>query len=151
MGKEIILKCDNDLTVNITKDSGEVILDEKCCTELGILLKNNGEIVTTFLGVHNPEICKILEKSLKSYFKSLRRTLKRKYKDETEPFENENIVVHNVDIPEDKKWNDSAEIPSKKESEKSPKSSEKVKTKKDTIAKEKAHKKSPKNNGEIVK
>ena len=39
--------------------------------------------MTSFLGAHNPEIIKNLEKALKLYFKGIKKTLKSKYKDDS--------------------------------------------------------------------
>lgn len=75
-----MFKCPNDLRVSIKKDNGEMVLDESCCTNLSILVKNSGEMATSFLGAHSPELIRVLEKSLKKYFKTLKKTLKEEYK-----------------------------------------------------------------------
>ena len=77
---EKILKCANDLKVSITKLNGEILMQEDCCTMIQLVLKNSGEMATSFFGSHNPQIIKILEKALKGYFKSLKKTLKNEYK-----------------------------------------------------------------------
>lgn len=78
--EENVFKCPNDLRVSIKKDKGEVVLDEECCTNLSILVKNTGEMATSFLGAHSPELVRVLEKTLKKYFKSLKKALKEDYK-----------------------------------------------------------------------
>ena len=78
--RENLFKCANDLKVTIAKDNGEVVLDESCCTNLSILVKNNGEIATSFLGAHSPEMVKVLNKAMRKYFKALKKTLKEEYK-----------------------------------------------------------------------
>lgn len=88
-GQDNLFKCPNDLKVTIVKDNGEVVVDESCCTNLSILVKNSGEIATSFLGAHSPEMIKVLERSLKVYFKSIKKTLRAEYKREG----NEEIMV----------------------------------------------------------
>ena len=78
--KENLFKCPNDLKVTIVKDNGEMVLSEDCCTNLSILVKNNGEMATSFLGAHSPEMIRVLDKSLKKYFRVLKKTLKAEYK-----------------------------------------------------------------------
>lgn len=87
--KENLFKCPNDLNVTITKDNGEVIFNENCCTNVSILVKNDGQIATSFLGAHSPEMVKVLDKTLKKYFKALKKTLKEEYK----RVDNEDIKV----------------------------------------------------------
>jgi hypothetical protein len=91
--KENVFKCPNDIKVTIIKDKGETVLDEECCTNLSILLKNTGDIATSFFGAHSPAMIKVLEKTMKKYFKSLKKTLKEEYKRK----DNEEIVVHKGD------------------------------------------------------
>jgi len=76
MGK---INTENDLRLAITGENEEFLLDEKCCTCMNIILKNDGQIMTSFLGAHNPDIVKTLEKAQKAYFKELKKTLKKKY------------------------------------------------------------------------
>ncbi|MGN0961223.1 MAG: hypothetical protein ACI4PF_03380 [Christensenellales bacterium] len=87
--KENLFKCPNDLKVKISKDNGELVLDESCCTNLSIIVKNTGEIATSFFGAHNPAMLKVLDKTLKSYFKSIKKTLRAEYK----RADNEEITV----------------------------------------------------------
>lgn len=75
-----MFKCPNDIRVSVKKDSGEMIIDESCCTNLSILVKNTGEMATSFLGAHSPELIKVLEKTMKKYFKTIKKTLKEEYK-----------------------------------------------------------------------
>ena len=72
---------DNDLRLVVTGENEEYLVDEKCCTCINIILKNDGQIMTSFLGAHNPEIVKTLEKAQKAYFKELKKTLKRKFEE----------------------------------------------------------------------
>ena len=78
MGK---FETENDLRLTIKAEEKEILVDEVCCTSVNIILKNDGQIMTSFLGAHNPEIIKNLEKALKLYFKGIKKTLKSKYKD----------------------------------------------------------------------
>lgn len=77
--QEKLFKCANDINVKITKFSGEVLLCEECCTSLSIILKNDGNVATSFLGSHSPELVKVLERCIKKYFKGLKKTLKEEY------------------------------------------------------------------------
>ena len=96
---EKIFKTANDLKVNVTKLNGEVVIDEECCTMVSILLKNTGDIAASFFGAHNPNVIKILEKSLKKYFKSIKKELKNSYQNGEEE-----IKVVTDDIPVSDKW-----------------------------------------------
>jgi len=76
------IETNNDLRLTIKAEEKEILVDEVCCTSINIILKNDGQIMTSFLGAHNPEIMKNLERALKAYFKGLKKTLKIKYKEE---------------------------------------------------------------------
>lgn len=76
MGK---FETENDLRLTIKAEEKEILVDEVCCTSVNIILKNDGQIMTSFLGAHNPEIIKSLERTLKLYFKGIKKTLKAKY------------------------------------------------------------------------
>ena len=65
--KENMFKTANDLKVTVTKSNGEVVIDEECCTMVSIILKNTGDIAASFFGAHNPEVVRVLEKSLKGF------------------------------------------------------------------------------------
>ena len=69
----------NDLRLTIKAEEKEILVDEVCCTSVNIILKNDGQIMTSFLGAHNPEIMKNLERALKAYFKGMKKALKAKY------------------------------------------------------------------------
>lgn len=97
-----VFKCPNDFKVTMSKHNGEVVLDEECCTAVSIILKNTGEIATSFFGAHNKDVIKILEKTLKVYFKSIKKTLK------TEASMEEEIKVVGGEIPKEDKWNGEA-------------------------------------------
>lgn len=102
--EDILFKCANDLNVTVKKDNGEVVMNEDCCTCVNLVLKNTGELATSFLGSHNPDIIKVLDKSIKNYFKSLKKTLKKMYNDE---IINPEINVNSEEeIPEDNKWSE---------------------------------------------
>ena len=99
MEKEnISFKCPNELKLTVKKEK-ETIIDEECCTILNIMLKNDGQLGTSFFGSHNPQIVKILESALKTYFKNLKKTFKSQYKQETK----DEIKVIADEIPEDNK------------------------------------------------
>jgi len=68
---------DNDINVIIKSKQDGILFDENCCTVLNIVLTNEGKIGTSFLGVHNEYIIKVLEKAQKAYFKALKKTLKQ--------------------------------------------------------------------------
>lgn len=98
--KENMFKTPNDLKINVTKSNGEVVIDEECCTMVSIILKNTGDIAASFFGAHNPEVIRVLEKSLKGYFKGIKKELKKNYYENTE----EEIKVLSEDIPNKDKW-----------------------------------------------
>ncbi|MBE5736226.1 MAG: hypothetical protein E7356_02565 [Clostridiales bacterium] len=98
--KQPLFKCGNDMKINVSKFNGEVVFDEECCTIVGVIMKNTGEIATSFFGAHNPEVIKVLEKSLKMYFKSIKKTLKSEFAKE----DPNDIKVVGGEIPEDSKW-----------------------------------------------
>lgn len=74
--KEIKFNTENDLNVAIIKDGKELLINEDCCTCINIMLRNDGQILTSFLGSHNPYIVAQLEKAQKYYFKGLKKALK---------------------------------------------------------------------------
>ncbi len=95
-----IFKTPNDLKVSVTKSNGEVVIDEECCTMVSIILKNSGDIAASFFGAHNPEVVRVLEKSLKGYFKGIKKELKKNYYDTSK----EEIKVVSDNIPDKDKW-----------------------------------------------
>lgn len=97
--EEKMLKTGNDLTVDIKKSNGEIVFHEECCTTIQLVLKNSGEIATSFFGAHNPQIVKIFDKSLKKYFKALKKRLKNEYKNSEEE-----VKLLSEELPDDKKW-----------------------------------------------
>ncbi len=76
---EAIFETENDLNVAIIKNNKDLLLNEDCCTCINIMLSNDGRILTSFLGCHNPYIVEQLEKAQKMYFKSLKKALKQQY------------------------------------------------------------------------
>ena len=74
--EEIKFNTENDLNIAIIKDGKELLINEDCCTCINIMLKNDGQILTSFLGSHNPYIVSQLEQAQKYYFKSLKKALK---------------------------------------------------------------------------
>lgn len=100
--KKEVFKCPNDFKVTMSKHNGEVMLDEECCTAVSIILKNTGELATSFFGAHNKDVIRILEKTLKVYFKSIKKTLK------TEESMEKEIKVVGGEIPKEDKWNGEA-------------------------------------------
>ena len=105
-----IFKCPNDLKINVTKSNGEVVIDEECCTSVSVILKNSGEMATSFFGAYNSDVIKILEKAIKVYFKGVKKTLKN----ESMPSAEEEIKVVDKDIPDKNKWNGQP-VPDKKD------------------------------------
>lgn len=67
---------ENDLNIAIIKDGKDLLINEDCCTCINIMLKNDGQILTSFLGSHNEYIVSQLEQAQKYYFKSLKKALK---------------------------------------------------------------------------
>jgi hypothetical protein len=45
-----------------------------------MILKNDGDLGISFMGAHNLEIVKMIEKNWKQYFKKLKKTLKDELK-----------------------------------------------------------------------
>lgn len=76
---EAVFDTENDLNVAIIKNNKDLLLNENCCTCINIMLSNDGRILTSFLGCHNPYIVEQLEKAQKLYFKSLKKALKNHY------------------------------------------------------------------------
>ena len=74
----------NDINVVISSKDKGVLLDDDCCTVINIMLTNEGKIATSFLGTHNPFIVSQLERAQKEYFKVLKKTLKKDYKEYAE-------------------------------------------------------------------
>ncbi|MBE5735640.1 MAG: hypothetical protein E7361_04275 [Clostridiales bacterium] len=70
------LGVDNDLRVVISSKEDGVLFDQICCTCINIILNDDGEIATSFMGVHNENILKQLTKAQKAYFKAIKKTLK---------------------------------------------------------------------------
>ena len=91
------LKCPNELNVTVKKDNGETVVNEDCCTSIVVLLKNSGDIATSFLGAHNKNIIKCLDRATKRYFKILKKTLKSIESQEEE------MSLVSEDLPEDMK------------------------------------------------
>lgn len=77
---ETLYQTENELKLTVKAQGKEVLVDEDCCTCVNIILKNDGQIMTSFLGAHNPEIVKQLERAQKAYYKEIKKTLKAKYK-----------------------------------------------------------------------
>jgi len=71
-----IIKSANDIKIEVTKSNGEKVICEDCCTGLILMLKNTGEIGSSFLGAHNPALIKLLYKTMKKYFRTLKKQLK---------------------------------------------------------------------------
>ncbi|MBO7218683.1 MAG: hypothetical protein J6V40_01755 [Clostridia bacterium] len=76
--KEKLFDTDNHLKVEIIdKKTKNKYVEQECCTCINILLTNDGEIATSFLGVHNTEIVNLLEKAQKLYFKKIKKEFKK--------------------------------------------------------------------------
>lgn len=76
---ERVFDTENDLNIAIIKNGKDLLLNEDCCTCVNIMLNNDGRILTSFLGCHNPYIVEQLEKAQKMYFKGLKKALKQHY------------------------------------------------------------------------
>lgn len=74
------LDVDNDIRVIIKSKNDGILFDQECCTVINLILNNDGEIATSFLGVHNEQLLKALTKVQKAYFKALKKTLKEERK-----------------------------------------------------------------------
>lgn len=69
----------NDLNLKVTGVNNQELINEDCCTCINIILQNDGNIQTSFLGAHNPQIINCLEKAMKMYFKGIKKTLKHQF------------------------------------------------------------------------
>ena len=128
---EKLIKCANDLKVNVTKLNGEILMQEDCCTMIQLVLKNTGEMATSFFGAHNPQVLKIFEKAMKSYFKAMKKTLKKEFA----RTDNDEIEIRKDELPEGGTWADvQAEEESKRENIQADKTKS-SKTKKDPAKK----------------
>lgn len=103
--KPLLFKCPNDMYLSIRKDSGEMIIDESCCTILSVMVKNTGEINTNFSGSHNPDLVKVLSKAMKKYLRELKKKLRADYR-----VAREELELKSEDIPEDMKFDASKEV-----------------------------------------
>ncbi len=121
--KKPVFKTPNDIHTVVKVDDKQTVLDETGCTTISIILKNSGDIATSFLGAHNPDIIRVLEKATKRYLKNLKKELKNAPNDE------------NIEVKKDTPNPLNTEKQPKEETEK-PKSKT-LKTKANKIAKEK--------------
>lgn len=151
---EKIFKTPNDLKVNVTKSNGEVVVDEECCTMVSIIMKNTGDIAASFFGAHNPDVVRVLEKSLKGYFKGIKKELRKNYYDSSE----EEIKIIGESIPDKDKWSGEQvpDLPEGVKPTKIPATKVSPITKKDKVdkhtpkvVKEKKQTKSPKTKDEV--
>ncbi len=94
---EVKFETENDLNIVVIKDNKDLLINEDCCTCINIMLKNDGQILTSFLGSHNPYIIKQLEQAQKYYFKELKKALKAQTLDE----EYTNGCAHDCHCEED--------------------------------------------------
>lgn len=74
------LGVENDVRVIIKSKTDGVLFDQDCCTTINIILNNDAQIATSFLGIHNESIIKSMERAIKIYFKALKKTLKEERK-----------------------------------------------------------------------
>ena len=74
--KKPTLGVENDLRVVISSKADGILFDQICCTCINIILNDDGEIATSFMGIHNENIIKELEHAQKAYFKAIKKTLK---------------------------------------------------------------------------
>ncbi|MBQ7351328.1 MAG: hypothetical protein IJW59_00460 [Clostridia bacterium] len=113
MEEEKVFKCPNDLSVSVTKFNGDILIKEDGCTVVQLLLKNTGEMATSFFGAHSPQVIKVMEKALKGYFKKLKKTLKEEYRKDG----NDEIEVKTDELPPDGTWENSLDEKQKTETE----------------------------------
>lgn len=79
---EVKYNTPNDLNLKVVGVENQELINEECCTCINVILQNNGNIQTSFLGAHNPEIVQNLEKAMKLYFKGLKKALKQHFIDD---------------------------------------------------------------------
>ena len=98
--KQKVFDTENHLNVVVEdKETKNKYISQECCTCINVLLTNDGEIATSFLGVHNDEIISILEKAQKIYFKKLKKQFKEdKKKIQRESKKYNSIKVKNKDL-----------------------------------------------------
>ncbi len=104
------LGVENDLRVVISSKADGVLFDQIACTCINIILNDDGEIATSFMGVHNENIVKQLERAQKAYFKAIKKTLKEERKAAKEQIDEE---------AESEKKSDSQEQPKNDSTDKS--------------------------------
>ncbi len=80
MSDKIQFDTPNDINVAVIKNNKDLLINEDCCTCINIILKNDGQILTSFMGSHNPYIVNQLEKAQKAYFKALKKALKHDFR-----------------------------------------------------------------------
>ena len=88
--KKPTLGVENDLRVVISSKADGILFDQICCTCINIILNDDGEIATSFMGIHNENIIKELEKAQKVYFKAIKKTLKEERKTAKDKLDAEN-------------------------------------------------------------
>ena len=71
----------NDLHITITKQNGEVLLDEDCCMALTYIMNSRAEFNSNFAGVHNDMLLKIVEKLQRDYVRELKKAFKEQEKE----------------------------------------------------------------------
>lgn len=108
--KEKLIDTDNHLHVEITDSKTKnKYVSQDCCTCINILLTNDGDIATSFLGVHNDDIIMILEKAQKLYFKKIKKEFKKQtdsIKRESKKYSKIKIKNSKLDVTFDKDNND---------------------------------------------
>ena len=102
---------ENDLTVTVASGDN-VLVKEECCTCITIVLNNEGKIMTSFMGGHNPYIVSQLEKAQKAYFKALKQALKADYKNDDECLCGDECECHGHHHEEDCECGDHCECDS---------------------------------------
>jgi len=70
----------NDINVIIKSKKDGILFDQDCCTCINLILNNEGEIATSFLGVHNEFLLNQMIRAMKTYFKTLKKALKEERK-----------------------------------------------------------------------
>ncbi len=78
--EDMKLDVPNDINVIIKSKKDGILFDQDCCTCINFILNSDGEIATSFLGIHNEFLISQLGRAMKTYFKSLKKALKEERK-----------------------------------------------------------------------
>ncbi|MBQ9792069.1 MAG: hypothetical protein IJW28_05790 [Clostridia bacterium] len=108
--KEKLFDTENHLHIDVVDSKTKnKYISQDCCTCINILLTNDGDIATSFLGVHNDDIIKLLEKAQKLYFKKIKKEFKKQtdsIKKESKKYSSIKIKNKKLNMTFDKDNND---------------------------------------------